>query len=147
MRSLCGKSINNIHGLYYFYCFNIFPNKRHGIKIRTLMVTKIFCIYRLNIWHNLLDKSRKRQVVMKMKVDSNKGICTDFGRNFLYGSKDDHDYLTLFYFPMNLLPFQLQELHCLSLVVLHLEFITRLIKSACTRPLLTKLDPLLFKNF
>ena len=53
------------------------------------MVPKIYCLYHLNICHNLLDIARKRQVVMRMKVDRNKGICSDFVRNVLDGCIDE----------------------------------------------------------
>ena len=84
---------------------------------------------------------------MRIKVDSKKGICTDFGRIVLDGCRDDHDELPLVDRFMNLPPCQLQELPCLRLVLLHLEFIIRLIESACTSLLLTNLDPLLCKIF
>ena len=84
---------------------------------------------------------------MRMKVNSNKGICTDFSRNVLDGCRDDHDDLTLVYLAMNLPPCQLQELPCLSLVLPILEFIIGLIESACTSLLLPNPDPLLCKFF
>ena len=111
------------------------------------MVTKIFCLSRLNSWRNILDPVRKIQVVMRMKVDSNKGICTDFGRNVLDGCIYDHYGLPLVDPSMNLPPCQLQDMTCLSLFLLHLKFIIRLIESACTSLLLTNLDPLLCKSF
>ena len=111
------------------------------------MVTKIYCLSCLDIWRNLLDISRKRQAVMNMKVDINKVICSDFDREFLYDYRYEHDDLPLFDQSMNLHTFQLQELPCLSLVLLHLEFVIHLIKSACTSLLFTKLDPILCKDF
>ena len=123
MRSLCGKAINNIHDLSSFYHCHIFPNRRHGTIIRTLMVPKIFCLSRLNIWSNLIDTSRKIQAVMRMKVDSNKVICPEFGRNVLGVFIDDNDELPLVDMSMNLPPCQLQELPCLSFVLIILEFI------------------------
>ena len=80
---------------------------------------------------------------MRMKVGRNKGIYPDFGRNVLDGCTDDHNYLPLVDLSINILPLQLQKLPCLSLVLLCLEFIIRLIESACTSLLLTKLDPML----
>ena len=127
MRSLCKKSINNLHCLSSFYYRRIFTNRRHDIIIRTLVVPKIYCLSCPNIWINLLDPARKRQAVMRMKVNSNKLICTDFGRNVLYGCRYDNDELTLVYMSMNLPPCQLQDIPCLSLVLLRLEFIIRLI--------------------
>ena len=139
--SLRGKYINNIHYISsFYYCF--FLNRRHSITIRTLVVPKICCLSRLNSWRNLLDPSRKIQVVMSMKVGRNKGICPYFGRNVLDGCIYDHCELPLIYPYMNLPPFQLQELTCLSLVLLFLEFIMCLIESACTSLLLTNLDTL-----
>ena len=63
------------------------------------------------------------------------------------GCRDDNDGLTLIYPAKNLPPCQLQELHCLSLVLIRLEFIIGLIESACPRPLLPNPDPLLYKCF
>ena len=84
---------------------------------------------------------------MRTKVDSNKGICPDFGRNVLDGCIDDHNYLPLVDPSMNIPPLQLQKLPCLSLVLLRLEFIIRLIGSACTSLFLANLDPLLQIKF
>ena len=53
--------------------------------------------------------------MMRMKVDSNKVLCPDFGRNILDGFIDDHDDLPLVDPGINLPPFQLQELHFLAL--------------------------------
>ena len=55
-----------------------------------------------------------------MKVDRNKGNFPDFGRNVVDGFIDDHDDLSLVDLYMNLPPCQLQELPCLSLVLIHL---------------------------
>ena len=57
---------------------------------------------------NIHDPVIKRHVAMRMKVNSNKGICPDFSRNVLDGFRYDHDELPLGYPPMNLLPFQIQ---------------------------------------
>ena len=54
----------------------------------------------------------KSHAVMRMKVNSNKGICPDFSTNILDGCTDDHDELPLVYPAMNLPPFQPQELPC-----------------------------------
>ena len=120
MSILRSKAINNIHYLSSFYYYHLFPNIRHGIIIITIVVPKIYCLSRLNSWRNLLDPFRKRQAVMRMKFDSNKGICPDFGRNVSGGFRDDHDELPLVDIHMNIPPFQLQEMPCLSLVLLRL---------------------------
>ena len=65
----------------------------------------------------------------------------------LDGCKDDNDDLLLIDPTINLPKYQLQELSCLSLVLLRLEFITRFIESACTSLLFTKIYPLLCKCF
>ena len=147
MRSLLVKVIDNIHYLYSFYYCRVFTNRRHHIIIRTLVVPKILCLSRPNSWRNLLGPSKKRQAVMRMKVDSNKGICPDFGRNVLDGFRDDNDELPLVDPSMNLPLCQLQEMPFLSLVLICLEFIIRLIESACTSLLLNNLYPILCKKF
>ena len=111
------------------------------------MVSKIWRLSCLNTWLYLLDPVMKHHAVMRMKVNSNKGIYPDFSRNILDGCRDDHDDLPLVYPSMNLPPCQLQELPCLSLVLLRLEFIIGLIESACTNLLLPNPDPLLCKIF
>ena len=111
------------------------------------MVPKICCLSSLNSWRNLLDPVRKIQSVMRMKVDRNKVICPEFGRNVLDSCIDYHDDLSLVDLSMNFPPCQLQELPCLILVLLRLEFIIRLIESACSSLLFTNLDTLLCKNF
>ena len=58
---------------------------------------------------------------MSMKVDINKGICPDFGRHFLDECRYDHDDLPLVDPSMNLPPFQLQDMPCLSLVLMSVE--------------------------
>ena len=88
--------------------------------IRTLVVPEIYCLSRLDSWGNILDPSIKRQAVMRMKVDRNKGIYPYFGRNVLDGCRDDHDDMPLVDPSMNLPSCQLQELPCLSLVLLRL---------------------------
>ena len=147
MRSLRGKVINDIHCLSYFYYLHLFPNIRHGIIIRTLVFPKICFLSRLNSWQDLLYSARKRKAVMRIKVDSNKVICPDFGRNVLYRCRDDHDELPLVDPYTNLSQCQLQELPCLRLVLLCLGFIIHFIESARTSLLFTNLDPLLFKTF
>ena len=92
----------------------------------------------------------KRHAVMRMKVNSNKGICPDFSRNVLDGCRDDRVDLPLVYPSMNLPSCQIQELPCLSLVLLHLEFIIGLIERNCIILVLTNPDPLpcnFFKAF
>ena len=84
---------------------------------------------------------------MRMKVNRNKGFCPDFSRNILYGFRDDHDELPRVYPFMNLPPCQIQELPCLRLVLLRLEFIIGLIESACPSLLLPNPDPLLCNFF
>ena len=83
---------------------------------------------------------------MKMKVESNKGICPYLGSNVMDGCIDYHDDLTLVDPSMNLPPCQLQELPCLILVLIFLELIICLIESACTGLLLNNLDTLLCKK-
>ena len=85
----------------------------------------------------------KRHAVMRMKVDINKGICPYFIRNVLDACRYDYDEPSLVYPSMNILPCQLQELPCLRLVLIHLEYIIGLIESACPSLLLTNPDLLL----
>ena len=77
-----------------------------------------------------------------MKVDSNKVICSDFCRNVLDVCRDDRDELPLVYLTMNLPSCHLQELPCISLMLICLEFIIHLIERDCTILLLHNLDPL-----
>ena len=81
-----------------------------------------------------------------MKVDRNKGICTDFCRNVLDCCRDDRDDIPLGDPAMNLPPRHLQDLPCLSLVLICLEFIIKLIESACLSLLLPNIDPHLCKK-
>ena len=127
IRSLRGKAINIIHYLSSFYYCYLFPNIQYGIIIETFLVPKICCVSRFISWRILLDPYRKRKLVMRMKVESNKGICLDFFRNFLGDCIDGHDDLTLVDPSMNLLTCQLQELPCFRLVLCCLEFIIHLI--------------------
>ena len=85
----------------------------------------------------------KRHAVMIMKVNSNKGIWLEFIRNVLDGCRYDHDELPLVYPDKNLPPCQLQDLTCLRLVLLSLEFIIVKIESACPSLLLPKPYPIL----
>ena len=71
--------------------------------IRPFTDPKMSCLYHINIWCNLLDPFRKIQTMMRMKVDINKGICPDFGRNILDDCRDYHDDLPLVY-PSMILP-------------------------------------------
>ena len=80
-----------------------------------------------------------------MEVESNKVICTEFGRNILDGYIDDHDELSIVDHSMNLPPRHLQDLPCLIIFLLCLEFIIRLIESAFPSLILTNLDPILCK--
>ena len=89
----------------------------------------------------------KHHAVIRIKVNRNKVICPDFSRNVLDGYRDEHNDLPLVYPSMNLPSCQLQELPCMSLVLLHLEFIIGLIESACISLLLPNPDPLLCKIF
>ena len=127
MRSHHRKCINNRNPLYYFYSCNIYPNRRHGIRIRPLVVTKIICPSHLNIWHNLLHISRKRQTAMRMNIDRNKGIFPYFGRNVLDDCIDDYDELPMVDLGTNIPPRHLQELPCLSHLLTCLEFIIHFI--------------------
>ena len=147
MRSLSSKAINNIYYLSSFYYCNLFPNIWNGIIIITLVVPKICCISRLNSWHNIIDPDRKRKAVMRMKVYINKGICSKFVRNVLYGCRDDHDDLPLVDQSIKLPPWKLQKMPCLRLVLLCLEFIIYLIESTCTSLILINLDTLLWNVF
>ena len=83
---------------------------------------------------------------MRIKVDINKGIFLYFGRNVLYGCRENQYDLTLGDQAMNIKSHHIQDLPCMSLVLLFPECIIRLIKSACTSILLPNLDPILYKN-
>ena len=89
----------------------------------------------------------KSHAVMRMKVIIIKVICPDFSRNVLDGCGDYHDKLPLVYPDMNLTLCQPQDLPCLSLVLIHMEFIIGVIESACPRFLLPNPDTLLRKSF
>ena len=82
-----------------------------------------------------------------MKVDSNKIICPDFGRNILDGLRDDHDDLPLVDLSMNVPQLHLQDMPCLIRLLIRLERIIQLIESACPSLLLLTLDPLHCKKF
>ena len=122
-----------------------FPNRRNRIIIGPLVVPKRCCLYRLNRRKNLLDPVRKIKTVTRMKVDRNKGICTDFGSNVLGACRDNHNKLPLGDPDMDLPSRHIQELPCMSLVLICLKFIICLIESACTSLLLPNLNPLLCK--
>ena len=81
-----------------------------------------------------------------MKVNINKVIRPDFSMNVLDGCRDDHGEMSLVYSSINLPPFQLQELTCLSLFLIHLEFIIGLVESACPSLLLPNPDPFICKK-
>ena len=89
----------------------------------------------------------KNNAVMRMKVDRKKLICKDFSRNVLDGCRDDHCELPLVYPATKLPPCQLQELYCLTLVLICLEFIIDLIESTCPSLLLSNPDPLIHNCF
>ena len=57
---------------------------------------------------------------MRIKVDSNKGICPDFGKNVLVLCRNNHYYLPLFDLGMYLLLRHLQELQCLCLLPMYI---------------------------
>ena len=111
------------------------------------MVSKILCLSCINIWWYLLDPVRNIHAVIRMKVNINKGICPECISNVLDGFRDDHDELPLVYPDINILPFQLPELPCLSLLLICLEFIIGSIESACPSLILPNPDPLLLKCF
>ena len=83
--------------------------------------------------------------MIRMKVNSNKGIYPYFNRNDLDVSIDYHDDLPLVYPDMNLPPCQLQELPCFSFFLFRLEFIIGSVESACPGLLPPNPDPLLRK--
>ena len=58
-----------------------------------------------------------------MKVDINKGICTDFGITVLDGCRDYYENIPLVDLSIHFLPFHIQELSGLKLVRLCMEFI------------------------
>ena len=62
--SLRGKAINNIHCLSLFHYCHMSTQIWHGNIIRSLVVPKIWCLYHINIWHNLLDPVIKIQTMM-----------------------------------------------------------------------------------
>ena len=107
------------------------------------MVSKICCISRLNSWLNIFDTVMKRHAATRIKVNSYKWIWPDFIRNVLDGCRDYHDDLPLVYQEVNLPLWQIQDLPCLILVMLLLEFNIGLIESACPSLLLSKPDPIL----
>ena len=61
--------------------------------------------------------------------------------------RDDNGELPMGDPSMNILMCHLQELPCLILVLLRLEFTIRLTKSACPSLLITNLDPILYNFF
>ena len=82
LRSLRSKAINNVYYLSYFYYCNIFPNIRHGIIIKPLVVPKYAVSSVLIAGAIFLIHPEKIQAVMMIKVDRNKGICADVGGIF-----------------------------------------------------------------
>ena len=91
--------------------------------------------------------STKRWTVTRIKVDSNKVICPDFGRNVFYGFRNNYYELPLVDTAMELMSHHLQYMSCNCFVLIHLELIIWLIGSACTRLLLTNHNFLLWKVF
>ena len=83
---------------------------------------------------------------MRIKVDINKGIFTDFGRNILNGCRDDYYDLSLADLSMHFLMFHIQKLTCHLLLLICLELIIFLIKSDCHRLIFTNLNPIACKN-
>ena len=145
-KSFLDKAINNTHCLSSNRYRYIFPKIWHVIIIWTLTVSKICCIYHLNIRWKKINPVRKIHVVMRIKVNSNKLIFPDFSRDVFDGCINYHDELPMVYHSINIPPWKLQELPCLSLVLICLEFIIGLIESAFPSLLLPKSDPLL-RNF
>ena len=111
------------------------------------MAPKIRCISCINTQCNLLDPVIKIQKMTRMKFDSNKIICPDFGRFFFYSCIDYHNDLQLVDTDIQLPLHQLQEMPYHLQFFLFLEFIIILIQSTYSRLLLTNLDPLLCKIF
>ena len=81
-----------------------------------------------------------------MKVDRKKGICPDFGSNNLDGCIYNYDNLPLGDVSMNIPLHHIQELPCLILVLIRLEFIMCLIESAFPSLVLHNLDHFLCKT-
>ena len=79
----------------------------------------------------------------RMKIDRNKVTSPEFGRSILDVCRDNYDGMPLVDLAMKLLPCNLQELPYLRIVLIHLDFIARLIVSDCTSLLLPNLDHLL----
>ena len=88
----------------------------HHIIVGLLLAPKIISLYCLNRWCNILDTVRKIEMMMRMKVDSNKVICPDLGRSF--GCIDDHDDLQLIDPYKNLMLRQLQDMNACFLVLI-----------------------------
>ena len=59
------------------------------------MVLKMICLYHIKSRCNLLDTVIKRQIMMRIKDDSNKVICPKFSGNVFDVCMDDHDDMTL----------------------------------------------------
>ena len=87
------------------------------------MVPKILCLSCMNIWSNILDPDRKIQAVIRVKVDSKWGICSDFEMIFLDGCRDDKYELVPIDMYMNLTLFQLQDLPCYSIVLIIMDIL------------------------
>ena len=78
-----------------------------------------------------------------MKVDRNKEIYPDSGRNDLNGCTDDNDDIPLVDMAINLPPCQIQDLPYHNSVLLQVEFIMLLIGIVYASLLLPKVDHLL----
>ena len=84
---------------------------------------------------------------MSMKADKNKGIYTDIVRNVLDSCRYDHDELKLGDSDMNFSLRHLQDLPCLRVFLIPLEFIIHLIESVFPSLLLPNHDPILCNVF
>ena len=145
-RSIRGEAINIIQYLSSFYYHHIFPKGKHGILIGNLGAPKINFLSHINIWYNIIDPVNKIRMVMIMNVGSNKGICIHI-EIIVFGCIYDHDQMTLVNLFMHIPPQHLHRIPSHTLVMVFLEYIVHLIKRAYHSLLLTKLYPLLGKNF
>ena len=59
IRSVQYKAINNLRYISSFYYCRLYPHRRHGIIIISVVVPKICCLYHINSWCNFLDPVRK----------------------------------------------------------------------------------------
>ena len=119
----------------------------HGIVIVPLVMSKIRCISYLNIQYNFLYPFIRRQMLIIIKVDSNKILRQDFFIHVLGAFVGGHGDLPLVDQSMQLFIFHIQDLPCHNFVLLWLECILCLIESACPILLINNLDTLLYKTF